>query len=55
MLPTFSAHAYGLAFTEAAGLTRPAIAFGYNAFIQEQTAKLCCPLYGPSEVIQKSA
>lgn len=51
MTLTFFAHAYGLAFTEATGLTRPAIVFSYNAFIQERTVELCCPLYSTSEVI----
>lgn len=54
MLLTFSFHAYGLAFTEAAGRTRPPVVFGYAAFIQERTSELCRPLYGTPGVIQKS-
>lgn len=51
MTLTVSAHAYGLAFTEATGLTRSASVFSYNAFIQERTVELCRPLHGTSEVI----
>lgn len=37
---TFTAHADGLAFLEAAGLTGPAVAFRYGAVIQEGTLEL---------------
>lgn len=39
MLLTFFPHAYFQAFTEAAGLARPAVVFGYAAFIQEWTVE----------------
>lgn len=50
--PTFLAHAYGLAFTETAGLALATVFLSYTAFIQEWTVKLRRPLYGTSETSQ---
>lgn len=37
---TILAHAYGLALTQTAGLTRPSVVFGYAALILQQALKL---------------
>lgn len=51
--PTFLAHAYGMAFMEAAGLALAPVFLGYTAFIQERAGKWWCPLYGTSRMSQK--